>query len=43
MRRGVILFAMKSLKIGTRSVHVGSLSEISQDTCASVSIVTMLN
>ena len=29
------------LKIGTRSVHVGSLSEVSQDTCTS--IVTMLN
>ena len=35
------------LKIGTRSVHVGSLSEVSQDTpnynCTLLSIVTMLN
>ena len=34
-------------KIGTRSVHVGSLSEVSQDTpnynCTLLSIVTMLN
>ena len=35
------------LKIGTSSVHVGSLSEVSQDTfnynCTLLSIVTMLN
>ena len=35
------------IKIGTRSVHVGSLSEVSQDTpnynCTLLSIVTMLN
>ena len=30
-------------KIGTRSVHVGSFSEVSQDLCTSVIIVTMLN
>ena len=29
------------LKIDTRSVHVGSLSEVSQDTCTSIE--TMLN
>ena len=38
---------VKFLKIGTRSVHVGSLSEVSQDTpnynCTLLSIVTMLN
>ena len=35
------------IKISTRSVHVGSLSEVSQDTpnynCTLLSIVTMLN
>ena len=35
------------IKIGTRSVHVGSLSEVSKDTpnynCTLLSIVTMLN
>ena len=38
---------MTKQKIGTRSVHVGSLSEVSQDTpnynCTLLSIVTMLN
>ena len=32
-----------SAKIGTHGVHVGSVTEVSQDTCTSVSIVTMLN
>ena len=34
---------LQPTKIGTQSVHVGSLSEASQDTCTSVNIVTILN
>ena len=39
-------FQDKAIKIGTLSVHVGSLSEVSQDTLKTqdpLSIVTMLN
>ena len=41
------IFKQQRLKIGTRSVHVGSHSEVSQETpnynCTLLSFVTMLN
>ena len=36
-------FYIINTKIGTPSVHVGSLSKVSQDTCTSVSIVIKLD